>query len=79
MLGPDPVATNRRSGVERDGAIGEELDFWTVYSIGGGAELKGTYCVFLPTEKYWEPQATSKDVAGNPIHYFEVQFGIDFK
>jgi hypothetical protein len=64
---------------QADGAMGEEIDVYTTYAIGRGAELKGLYGVFLPNEKYWDGKATSTDVAGNPIHYLEVQFGIDFK
>jgi hypothetical protein len=65
--------------LETDGAIGSEINAFITYAIGGGAELKGLYGVFLPTEEYWLPRATSDDVAGNPIHYFELQLGIDFK
>jgi hypothetical protein len=64
---------------QKKGAMGEEIDLYTVYAIGRGADLKGLYGVFLPNEDYWTAKSTSDDVAGNPIHYFEVQFGIDFK
>jgi hypothetical protein len=64
---------------EKDGSIGAEIDTQVAYAIGGGATLRGLYGVFLPTESYWEPKSTSADVAGNPLHYFELQFGIDFK
>jgi hypothetical protein len=65
--------------LDTDGALGSEIDAFFTYAIGGGADLKGLYGVFLPAEDYWLPRATSEDVAGNPIHYFELQLGIDFK
>ena len=64
---------------DTDGALGSEIDIWTDFAIGRGALFRALYGVFLPNETYWEPRATSADVAGNPIHYFELQFGIDFK
>lgn len=65
--------------LDTDGALGSEIDAFFTYAIGGGAELKSLYGVFLPAEDYWLPRATSEDVATNPIHYFELQLGIDFK
>ncbi|HEX6274626.1 MAG TPA: alginate export family protein [Polyangiaceae bacterium] len=72
-------AQPEKDALETDGSLGSEIDVFTTYAIGRGAELKALYGVFLPAEEYWLPRATSEDVAGNPIHYFELQFGIDFK
>ena len=72
-------AQPEEDALETDGALGSEIDIWTDYAIGRGALFRALYGVFLPNEDYWLPRATSEDVAGNPIHYFEVQFGIDFK
>ena len=63
----------------RNGAAGVELDTNVAYAIGKGSSVRGMYAVFLPAEDYWELKATSPGVAGDPIHFFELQFGYDFK
>jgi hypothetical protein len=72
-------AQPEKDALETDGTIGSEIDVWSDFAIGRGALFRALYGVFLPAEEYWLPRATSEDVASNPIHYFEVQFGIDFK
>jgi hypothetical protein len=64
---------------DQDGAVGSEIDTNVLYAFGGGASLRGMYAIFLPNEDFWEPKSTSPDVAGDPLHYFELQFGYDFK
>lgn len=67
------------TAADQDGSMGSEFDLNALYAFGGGASVRGMYALFLPTEDYWEPQSTSPEVAGDPIHYFELQFGYDFK
>lgn len=63
----------------RSGGAGGEIDTNLVYTIGGGASLRGLYGIFLPNTTYWEPKATSPDFAGDPLHFVEVQFGLELK
>jgi hypothetical protein len=65
------------SGV--DGAMGSELDFNLIHPIGKGAVLRTMYGVFLPSEDFWAPKSPDAAKAGDPIHFWEVQFGYDFK
>jgi hypothetical protein len=63
----------------RDGGMGGEIDTGLLYAIGGGATLRGMWGVFLPNKTFWEPKSTSPDFAGDPLHFLEIQFGLDFK
>jgi hypothetical protein len=66
-------------GAGVDGAVGTELDFGALYKIGKGAGVRAMYALFLPSEDYWEPRTVGPDAAADAIHYFELQFGYDFK
>jgi hypothetical protein len=59
--------------------MGGEIDTGLLYAIGGGASLRGMWGVFLPNETFWGPKSTSPDFAGDPLHFLEIQFGLDFK
>jgi hypothetical protein len=63
----------------KDGSMGSEIDTQVLYGFGGGAHLRGMYAVFLPKEEFWESATVSSEVAGEAMHYFELQFGYDFK
>jgi hypothetical protein len=63
----------------KDGGVGQELDVNVLYAIGGGASVRGLYGVFLPREDFWTAGNVTDDVAGDPLHFIEVQFGYDFK
>jgi hypothetical protein len=64
----------------KDGSMGSEFDTNVGYAIGGGASIRGMYAIFLPNEGFWEtkPNVDPEEV-GDPIHYFELQLGYDFK
>jgi hypothetical protein len=63
----------------RDGGIGGEIDTGVGYTIGGGASVRGLYGVFVPTKAFWEPKSTSPEVADDPLHFVEVQLGLELK
>lgn len=71
--------TRPQAGADgKDGSAGQELDTQVLYAIGGGAALRAMYGVFVPNEGFWEAKATSPDVAGDALHFFELQFGYNF-
>lgn len=63
----------------KDGSMGSEIDSQILYAFGGGASVRGMYAIFLPNEDFWESATVSADEAGKAMHYFELQFGYDFK
>jgi len=63
----------------KDGAMGSEIDSQILYAFGGGASVRGMYAVFLPKKDYWESATVSAEKAEKAMHYFEMQFGYDFK
>jgi len=63
----------------KDGAVGTELNLNAAYAFGGGASLRGMYGVFLPDEEFWTSGAVAAAEAGESMHFFELQFGYDFK
>ncbi|HEY6723844.1 MAG TPA: alginate export family protein [Polyangiaceae bacterium] len=63
----------------KEGAMGSEIDSQILYALGGGASVRGMYAVFLPNEDYWESATVSAENAEKAMHYFEMQFGYDFK
>lgn len=63
----------------KDGAVGQELNLNVAYAIGGGAAVRGLYGVFLPNEDYWTGGSVAASDAGDALHFFELQFGYDFK
>lgn len=63
----------------RDGSVGSELNLNAAYSFGGGAAVRGMYGIFLADEDFWTAGAAMANDAGDPLHFFELQFGYEFK
>lgn len=63
----------------REGSMGSEIDSQVLYALGGGASVRGMYGVFLPKKEHWESATVSAENAEKAMHYFEMQFGYDFK
>ncbi len=72
-------ARPKRGADHKHGAVGEEIDFNVAYAIGKGFSLRGLYGVFLPNEDFWTPKSPDKGAAGDPLHFFELQFGYELK
>ena len=62
-----------------DSSMGGEIDTNVLYAFGAGASVRGMYAIFLPNDDHWTSDGVDADVAGEPMHYFELQFGYDFK
>jgi hypothetical protein len=62
-----------------EGAMGQEIDTQVLYAIGKGASLRGMYAIYFPDQDFWTPKSESPAAAREALHYFELQFGYEFK
>jgi hypothetical protein len=64
---------------QKDGAIGAEIDANVLYAIGKGASVRAMHAIFLPNEDFWQAKSQTPGDASSAMHFFELQFGYEFK